>query len=146
MDISSFLSGRYLTHLDLPEPSQTWTIDRADQQLVGDDRKVCVAFAEFPAKALALNKTNLRRIADPYGVDATTWRGRQLLVYRSSTTFSGKVMPCVRVCVPGQPPPEVVCDADGNSVIATTPSAPQKPVASPSPWEETNQQNSPPGA
>ena len=64
MDISSFVSGNYLTHLDLPLPIQSWKISKVDQQLVGQDQKnkVCITFEEFPSKAFASNKTNLKRI------------------------------------------------------------------------------------
>ena len=64
MDVSSFLGGNFLTHVDLPLPYQVWTIGKADQQLVGTDQKICLTFAEFPAKSLGLNKTNLRRVAE----------------------------------------------------------------------------------
>lgn len=162
MDISSFMSGNYLTHGDLSLPSQTWTITQANQQLVGDDQKICISFAEFPAKPFGLNKTNLRRIADLYGVDTSTWTGKQLQVYRSTTTYSGKVMQCIRVCGPQQTPPEVVCDSQGIAVPPAPPAAltsqQQPSVAAPSqqepataaekaPWEADHvaiQQNSPP--
>jgi hypothetical protein len=160
MDVSSFLSGNYLTHLDLPQPIQTWTISHADQRLVGTDQKICIAFAEYPAKALSLNKTNLRRIAELYGLDASAWAGQQLQVYRSTTTYSGKVMQCVRVCGPQQVPPEGVCDAQGNVIAPTAPPPAQQPVPASeqqewatepevAPWDVDNvsiQQNSPPDA
>ena len=104
MNVSSFLSGNYLTHLDLPLPLQTWTISKADQQLVGTDQKICISFAEFPAKAIGLNKTNLKRIASLYGLDASAWVGQQLLVYRSTTAYGGQLTQCVRVVGPQQQP------------------------------------------
>lgn len=166
MNISSFLSGKYLTQVDLPQPSQVWTIAEANQQLVGNDQKVCISFVEFPAKPLGLNKTNLRRIADLYGLDASSWSGKQLQVYRSQTTYSGKLMLCVRVCGPQEPPPESVCDDQGNPVppapvasmparqqvnASPQPSAAAQPVAAPkpTPWEAdqpAQQQSSPPSA
>jgi len=148
MDVSSFLSGNFLTHVDLPQPLQVWTITKADQQLVGTDHKICISFAEFPAKALGLNKTNLQRIADLFGLDAAAWAGKQLQVYRSTTAYSGKSMQCVRVCGTSQLPLESVCDAQGTAV----PAAPQQqPVAAPqaAPWEADQaalQQNNPPSA
>jgi len=116
MNVSSFLSGNFLTHVDLPQSSQCWTISKTGQQLVGTDQKIVITFAEFPAKPLGLNKTNLGRIAKLNGFEADAWAGKQLQVYRSRTTYSGKVMPCVRVCSPQQLPPEGVCDANGNPV------------------------------
>ena len=145
MNVSSFLSGNFLTHLDLPLPLQTWKISKADQQLVGQDQKICISFAEFPAKALGLNKTNLRRIADLYGLDAAAWPEKQLQVYRSTTTYGGKVMQCVRVCGPQQAPPDAICDAQGNFIPPTAPAPAsqavvQHPVAAPQQQAATVQQ------
>jgi len=135
MDVSSFLSGNFLTHLDLPAPLQVWTIQSAAPQLVGTDKKICISFAEHP-KPLGCNKTNLTRIAELYGTNADAWRGRQLQVYRSTTSYSGKVLQCIRVCGPGQVTPEAVCDVTGAVVHpnAMAPAAPiQQPAAVPAP-------------
>jgi hypothetical protein len=128
MDISQFLGGNYLTHLDLPRPVQQWTIGKVDQQMVGQgpnaDRKICVLFGEFPGKALALNKTNLKRIAGLYGMNASAWIGQQLVVFRSTTNFQGVSKLCIRVCGPGQAPLDPICDAQGGPVPYQPPTAP----------------------
>ena len=131
MDVSSFLGGNFLTHLDLPQPFQQWTIAKADQQLVGSDQKICLTFSEFPSKPLACNKTNLRVVAELYSTNAESWAGKQLLVYRTRTQFQGQPKLCVRVSNPHQPPPEPVLDPQGNPV--TYPSAGAGPVAAPQP-------------
>ena len=59
MDVSSFMGGRFLTHLDLPAQTQVWTIKDVKQRLVGADQKVCIWFHQH-AKPLGLNKTNLK--------------------------------------------------------------------------------------
>jgi hypothetical protein len=161
VNISSFLSGNFLSNLDLPAPSQVWTINKAEQKLVGSDTKVCVTFSEFPSKPMVFNKTNLVRTAELYGLEASAWPGKQLQVYRSTTSYSGKVVQCMRVCGPGQATPEPVCDAQGNLIPPVTPApavpmaVQQQPVATPQqqpaakPWETdlaALQQNSPPSA
>ena len=77
MDITSFLGGQFLAHVDLPAPFQVWTIKDAKAQIVGTDNKVCVFFNEHH-KPLGLNKTNLKAIAQGYTVDSTQWIGRPL--------------------------------------------------------------------
>ena len=147
MDVSSFLGGNFLSQVDLQQPVQLWTIGKVDQQLVGQgqtaDQRVCVTFAEFPSKPLALNKTNLKRVAELYTVDANAWIGRQVQVYRTTTDFAGRTTLCVRVCGPTQAPPEPLCDQQGNAVpfqpqqvMATSPvdvsaQMPAQPVAVP---------------
>ena len=156
MDVSSFMGGNFLTHLDLPQPYQVWSINTVDQQLVGQgktaEQKICVTFSEH-AKPLALNKTNLKRIAELYGTDANAWIGKQMLVYRSNTTFGNDTVLCVRVCGPAQAPPDVICDAQGNAVayqpVVTAPAPAAQPVAAPTPqnsapWDQDD--SSPPSA
>jgi hypothetical protein len=139
--------------LDLPQPYQVWTIRDAKKELVGEDQKIVVYFGEHP-KGLGCNKTNLRRNVDLYGADAREWQGKQLLVYRSSTSYQGQAKLCVRVCGPNQTPPDPICDSNGAPVlyqpVAAAQPAPQPPVASQpvaqpvSPWE--GDKNSPPNA
>lgn len=166
MDVSSFMGGNFLTHLDLPQPNQVWSIGTVDQQLVGQgktaEQKICITFGEHH-KPLAMNKTNLKRIAALYSTDANAWIGKQLLVYRSRTTFGNETVLCVRVCGPTQAPPDALCDAQGNAVqiqaaaqpamakpAAAAPSAPAaQPVAEPTPqtsapWDQDD--SSPPSA
>ncbi len=100
MDVGSFLRGRFLTHLDLPQPRQVWTIQQANQQLVGSDQKICISFAEFPAKALGLNKTNLRRIVDGYTCHSETWIGRPIELRKDRCDYQGREVDCVRGTVP----------------------------------------------
>jgi hypothetical protein len=137
MDISGFMGGNFFSQLDLSSPAQVMTIGKVDQQVVGQgaqaETKVCTTFNES-AKPLVLNKTNLTRIAAMYSTDSSQWPGRQLLVYRSSTTFGGQPKLCVRVCGPQQSPPDPICDPQGNVVpysqaIAQQQQTVQPPVA-----------------
>ena len=142
MDVSGFLGGNFLTHLDLPQPYQVWTIAKIDQQLVGQgqtaEQKICVTFSEHN-KPLAMNKTNLKRTALLYSTNANAWGGKQVLVYRSSTTYGNDTVLCIRVCGPTQPPLDPICDAQGIAVLfqavaqPTTSPAPQSPPAPISP-------------
>ena len=159
MDVSSLLGGNWLSHPDLPAPWQTWTISQGQMQLVGGDQKFCVTFVEFPSKPLVLNKTNLRRTAELYSTNAKTWIGRQLLVYRSLTTFGSENRLCVRVCGPQQMPPDPIHDQHGNVVpyqpqppqpVAQQPAAVQAPATPPlaqvPPWDTDAATENSPGA
>ena len=119
LDVSSFLGGNYLSHVDLQQPYQVCTIGNVDQQLVGQgqaaEQKICVTFNEY-SKPLALNKTNLKRIAGLYTTDANAWIGKAVLLYRSTTDFAGKITQCLRLCGSTQAPPDQICDQQGNAV------------------------------
>ena len=58
-------------------------------------------------------------------------KGKQLLVYRSMTSYQGASKLCVRVCKPGQVPPDAICDPQG----APVPFQPQ-PAAAPAPQQQ----------
>lgn len=137
MDVSQFLGGSLFSQTDLgANPWQLMTITNVDQQMVGQgqtaEQKICLHFSES-AKPLGLNRTNLRRVAELFGTQSTAWIGQQLLVYRSTTSFQGKAMLCVRLCGAQQAPPDPICDQQGNAV-GYQPAAPAAaPAPSPAP-------------
>ncbi len=132
MNVADQLGGNYLTQFDLQLPQQVWQIAGATLQVVGQgasaDEKVCVKFSEH-AKPLALNKTNLKRIADLYGTDTDGWIGKPLRLYRAQAQFQGDIVLCVRVCDPKKAPPEPVFDENGQPHIAQPQQQPQQPTA-----------------
>jgi len=151
MDVSSFMGGNFLTHLDLPDPAQVWTVRDVTQELIEDDRKVVAYFAEHQ-KGLGLNKVNLRTIAQLYTTDSAAWIGRQLEVFKDRTHFQGRVVDCIRVRTPTPAAPPTPSTPPPQAPVAY-----QKPVAAPlpqgapvqqqtpaAPWEQDD--NSPPSA
>ena len=135
MDISSFLGGNFLTHLDLPAQTQIWHIKDVKQGLVGTDQKVCVWFHQH-AKPLGLNKVNLKVIAEAFGVQAAAWVGRSIEVFKTQCDYQGRLVDCIRLRVPPQAPPPsqvpaVVTPAPEPQMTAATGQTSQ-PVASPS--------------
>lgn len=131
MDVTAFLAGNFLTHVDLPAPSQVWTIRDVKQQLVGTDQKICIHFAEHQ-KPLGLNKTNLRTIADGYTIRSEGWIGKQLELFKDRTQFQGRVVDCIRVRIPSgpqQPAPPAQQQAQQPQPVAP----PQQPAAAPAP-------------
>ena len=144
MDVSQFLGGAYFSQVDLAQPIQLMTIGKVDQQLVGQgqqaDQRICVTFNEFPQKPLALNKTNLTRVAELYSVQAEIWTGKQLQVYRSTTNFQGANKLCVRVCGAQQVPPDPICDPQGAPVLYQPPAAAVAPVQQVAPAAPVQQQ------
>ena len=133
MDVSSFLTGNFLTHLDLPTPSQTWTVRAVKQQLVGSDPKICIWFNEHQ-KPLGLNKTNLRTIADRYSVESAAWVGKSLELYKDRCQFQSKTVDCVRVRIPSAP--EQTAPPVQPSAPQPATAIPPQPVAPPAPAEQ----------
>ena len=128
MDVSAFMGGNFLTQLDLPAPSQVWTIRDVTQDQVGTDTKICLKFDEH-VKPLGCNKINLRTIAQKYGTNGNDWVGRPLEVYRDVTQFQGRRVDCIRVRIPQQAAAPVMVPPAAQS--GPVPVAQQNPAANP---------------
>lgn len=48
-------------------------------------------------KSLVLNKTNASVIASAFGNDYTTWPGKEIYIYSTTTQFGSQTVPCIRV-------------------------------------------------
>lgn len=136
MNVAEFMGGNFLRHEHLPAPIQTWTVSAVDRQLVGEEKeeKLCIHFSEYLSKPYPSNVINCRRCVALYGIDATNWIGKRLVVYRSTCDFAGRIVQCIRLCGPGETPPDPICDLDGHPVPYQPPApAPQQetPVAAP---------------
>ena len=69
-----------------------------------DDEKPVLYF-RGKNKGLVLNVCNGQEIAEAYGDDMENWPGNPVVLYRTSTTFAGKRVPCLRIRVPAAPAP-----------------------------------------
>ena len=151
MDVSKYAQGnsQWLNHTDLPQPYQVVTIVRVAPDMVGQppEEKLCFWFAELP-KAYASNATGVKRAISAFGPDGNGWAGKQLVIYRSMTSFQGRQTLCIRFCAVHEFPykdpeadfPDPVYDAAGQAIpvqpipqatVAAAPQAMQQPVAQP---------------
>lgn len=74
------------------------TIKSISKKEVGSEKVVkgVLYFSEVE-RGLVINKTNSRVIAALYGTDTDSWLGQKVALYRSETSYQGKVVPCIRV-------------------------------------------------
>jgi hypothetical protein len=62
-------------------------------------KKPCIKF-KGADKALALNKTNGKAIAQLYGTDVSEWPGKKVTLFRSTTEMAGETVRCIRIKKP----------------------------------------------
>ena len=125
-NINDAFPSKYLKASDLKGQQPVVTMARVDFEEVGQ-RKDLKAVLHFDAKdkGLVLNKTNANKIVEIVGSALTEdWKGHQIRLYPSVTTFGGEEVECIRVrAVAGQrmtmtkrpppaPPPDPI-DAPG---------------------------------
>ena len=105
MKISAAFPSKYLKAADLPEDrTVTAIVDRIDIEDVAgnhdpDDERPVVYFKD-KSRALVLNRTNANTLSAVYGDEADKWFGKPVILYRTETSFQGRMVPCIRVRVP----------------------------------------------
>ena len=131
MRISQTFAGSYLKAADIPQP-KLLTIEAVIlAKMPEGDEKPVVNFVGSD-QSLVLNKTNATILADMYGDETAAWHGRQVELYATTTSFGGRMVPCVRVRAPQHPAP----------TAPQPPAMPQPPV--PSAVQPAVQQPAPP--
>ena len=91
--------SNYLKATDFTDGPALLVMDRTEIETIGDDRKMIIYF-QGKEKGLVCNKTNANTIADLYGDDTESWRGREIVLFEAYVDFQGKSVPAVRVRAP----------------------------------------------
>jgi hypothetical protein len=97
--INEAFPSKYLKAADLKGRNVVVTIDRAEYEQIGDDRKLILYF-EGKEKGVVLNKTNANNIAATHGDDTDDWKGQQVVLFEAMVDFQGKTVPAIRIRMP----------------------------------------------
>lgn len=97
--INEAFPSNYLKAADLKNRNVLVTMDRAEFEMIGDDKKLILYFAG-KEKGMVLNKTNASNIANGYGDDTDDWKGQQIVLFEAMVDFQGKTVPAIRVRLP----------------------------------------------
>jgi hypothetical protein len=105
MKISEAFAGSFLKAADLPQP-RVLTMQTVVQEMVGEEKqaKLVLRF-HGEQRGLVLNKVNSIEIAGWYGDDTRSWTGQPVELYSTTTFFSGRQVPCIRVRRPAMQQP-----------------------------------------
>jgi hypothetical protein len=98
MKISEAFSGNYLKAADLPQP-RTFVIQSVSMETIGGEERSSKPVLRFHGeqRGLVLNKVNGLELVSWYGDDTTGWVGQPVELYATTTFFSGRQVPCIRV-------------------------------------------------
>ena len=105
MNINEVFPSKYLKAADLQGRQVTVKIRSAEQEVMGDDRKLVVYF-EGKEKGFVCNKTNANNIAALYGPDTDNWVGSEITLFEAMVDFQGKTVPSIRVRAPQRATPQ----------------------------------------
>ena len=105
MKISEAFSGNYLKATDLPQP-RVLSMVTVTVESIGEEKssKPVLRF-HGEQRGLVLNKVNSIEIAGWYGDDTAAWAGQPVELYSTTTFFSGRQVPCIRVRRPAMQQP-----------------------------------------
>lgn len=96
MKMSEQFAGSFLKASDLPQP-QVFTIAGCETATMPDGTtKPALKFAG-EQQQLVLNKTNAFCLMEWFGDDTNGWLNRQVELYSTTTSFSGRMVPAIRV-------------------------------------------------
>ena len=102
MRISSVFPSRFLKASDLPDGRDVRVvIDDVQMEMMeqqNEEKPVC--YFQGKDRGLVLNVTNATTISAVLGDDTEAWRGQSIVLFSSTTSFGGRVVPCIRVRVP----------------------------------------------
>ena len=121
-NINDAFPSKYLRAHDLNGNEPIVTIERVDNEQVGDDRKLVVYF-KGKTKGLVLNKTNATAIADIlHSEDTDDWSNGQIKLVTARVDYQGKRVDAIRIdavkkaAKPSRPAQEPVEDVDDERV------------------------------
>lgn len=103
MHYKTLLGKPYLGAEDLPEGQDVkLTIEdvlREEAFNPGSKKNVMVGVLKFVNKDLKmiLNVTNSKEVAKIYGPEVNGWKGKEIILYRTTTKLGGKMVPCLRI-------------------------------------------------
>ena len=98
MKISQTFAGNYLKASDIPKPTALQITAVQMVKMPEGDEKPAVVFTT--GQQLVLNKTNATILADLWGDETAAWHGQMVELYSTTTSYSGRMVPCIQVRAP----------------------------------------------
>lgn len=107
--------GNFLKATDVPNGGELQlTIDSVvEEQLQRDDgtsHDKFVCYFKDKTKGLCLNNTNIDVLIDAYGDDIDAMAGKPIILFRTTCSFKGQVVPALRLRKPTE-------EVDSESVV-----------------------------
>jgi len=103
MRISEAFPSNYLKASDLQSRNVLVKIDRAEYEMIGQDKKMVLYF-QGKEKGMVCNKTNANNIAHLYGEETDDWHGHEIVLFEAMVDYQGKTVPAIRVRAPQRKP------------------------------------------
>ncbi len=116
MLISKTFKGQYIKADQLDGQRQRLTIAGVEMASFADGTSKPVLRFDESDQGLVLNRTNAEAIAVELGDNTDGWIGKQVVLVPERVRFNGKLVACIRVKVPENPPSAATTTAASDEV------------------------------
>ena len=107
-NLDDLYPSKFIKHSDLKGQDVKLIITSQVVEEVGmEGDKKPVLYFKGTNKGLVMNVTNANVIGAAFGRDTDAWKGKQIILYGTTTDFAGKTVDCVRVRPPASPEMEL---------------------------------------
>jgi hypothetical protein len=90
-DFDALYGSKYISDADLKGRQPTLTVGKVEiaelHEKNGSTKRKYVMWFEGATKALVINQTNARKLADVYGKQTQNWIGQKIQLYSEDTSF-----------------------------------------------------------
>lgn len=98
-NVNEAFPSKYLKAADLQGRQVTVKMDRAEFEIIGNDRKLILYFIG-KEKGVVLNKTNANAISKLYGDNTEDWHDQPIVLVDAVVDFKGEMVHAIRVMAP----------------------------------------------
>ena len=95
MRVTEIYHGKFLQATELPDGDIPVEMSHYEMVDFGSEEKAVLYF-KGKKRGLILNKTNAYKISELHGDDMEEWPGKRVVMYKTSTEFQGRSVPCIR--------------------------------------------------
>ena len=96
MNINEAFPSAYIKAADLKGRNVLVKIDRVEQEMIGNDKKLVLYF-QGKDRGMVLNRTNANNIGALYGDEMDDWCDQEIILFEAMVDFQGKTVPAIRV-------------------------------------------------
>lgn len=100
MKMSEAFPSKWIKADTMQNDSVVATIADCQMSQYADGTRAPALTFQGSDQMLGLNKVNGNMLATLFGDDTDNWRGKQIELFKTTTEFQGRIVPCIRVRAP----------------------------------------------
>lgn len=136
MRVSDMFGGKFLKAADISSPTIFYIASVQSEPIGQENESKPVLRFHNESRGFVLNKVNAIELSGWLGDETTSWTNQPIELFATTTLFSGRMVPCLRVRKPNLPPKPQPAPA---AVSAPAPVPVPQPTPQPAPPSDFNE-------